>query len=192
MADPLREHNHITSSERAVLDQCVKIVDQYDLWGKITAFPLDSQAELAAGYRYLAERRSVFALTALYEPFGLAPLEAMAAGLPAVVTQNGGPSESLFDAATGTAYGVLVDPADPQDIARGLLEVVGNADRWRDYHDAGISRVHDAYTWQRTAAGYLAVIEQILAHLEPIPAYFRNPSAGVMSPALLASLYLPS
>ena len=30
----------------------------------------------------LAQRRSVFALTALYEPFGLAPLEAMAAAFP--------------------------------------------------------------------------------------------------------------
>ena len=34
------------------------------------------------------------ALTALYEPFGLAPLEAMAAGLPAVVSKFVGPSAS--------------------------------------------------------------------------------------------------
>ena len=192
MDDPLRKHSQITPTERAVLDQCVNIVDQYDLWGKITAFPLNSQAELAAGYRYLAERHSVFALTALYEPFGLAPLEAMAAGLPAVVTKNGGPSESLFDAATGTAYGVLVDPVDAQDIARGLLEVVGDANQWQYYHDAGIRRVHDAYTWQRTAAGYLSVIEQILDRLEPIPAYFRDPGAGDISADLLASAYLDS
>ncbi|MCL7454734.1 MAG: glycosyltransferase, partial [Anaerolineae bacterium] len=67
------------------------------LWGKVSAFSLNSQQELASAYRYLSKRRSVFALTALYEPFGLAPLEAMAAGLPAIVTQNGGPSESLYE-----------------------------------------------------------------------------------------------
>ena len=191
MTDPLREHSQLTTNESVILDDVVGIVEEHDLWGKITAFPLNSQPELAAGYRYLAKRRSVFALTALYEPFGLAPLEAMAAGLPAVVTKNGGPSESLFDAATGSVYGVLVDPTDSDDIARGLLEVAGNPETWQYYHDAGIQRVHDTYTWQRTAAGYLAVIEQILEHLEPISAYFEDPGAGDISTGLLASLYLP-
>ena len=190
MADPLREHSQLTAEESAILDAVIGIVEEHDLWGKITAFPLNSQAELAAGYRYLAQRRSVFALTALYEPFGLAPLEAMAAGLPAVVTKNGGPSESLFDAATGTAYGVLVDPTDPKDIARGLLEVTGDPETWQYYHDAGIQRVHDTYTWQRTAAGYLAVIESIMSSREAIPAYFYNPTVVDISTATLASLYL--
>ena len=192
MADPLREHSQLTAGESAILDDVVGKIEKHGLWGKITAFPLNSQTELAAGYRYLAQRRSVFALTALYEPFGLAPLEAMAAGLPAVVTKNGGPSESLFDAATGTTYGALVDPVCPKDIARGLLEVTGDSQRWRTYHDAGIQRVHDTYTWQRTAEGYLSVIESILARREPIPAYFRNPTVGDISTALLASLYLDS
>ena len=96
MEDPLREHGKLTSSEGAILDEAIGIVEENNLWGKITAFSLNSQQALAAGYRYLAQRQSIFCLTALYEPFGLAPLEAMAAGLPAVVTKNGGPSESLI------------------------------------------------------------------------------------------------
>jgi sucrose-phosphate synthase len=89
----------------------------------VSAFDLNSQEELAACYRFVGRsKRGIFALTAAYEPFGLAPLEAMAAGLPAVVTRNGGPRESLQD--EGGVYGILVDPEDPHDIARGLRELV--------------------------------------------------------------------
>ena len=114
-------------------------------------------------------------------PFGLAPLEAMAAGLPAVVTRNGGPSESLFDAETGAEYGVLVDPTDPADIAAGLLRLAGQGNEWEHFHRAGRQRVLDRYTWERTAEGYLAVLEEVRAvHSRRarllIPAYFGRPT----------------
>ena len=68
--------------------------------------------------------------------------------------------------------------------------MAGERLRWQYFHDAGIQRVHDKYTWQRTAEGYLAVIEGILEHQESIPAYFRNPSAKDVNADLLSSLYL--
>jgi sucrose-phosphate synthase len=165
----------LTDTERAILDEIVAICDAYALWGKVSAFSLTSQSELAAAYRHLSARRSVFALTALYEPFGLAPLEAMAAGLPAVVTRNGGPSESLFDEASGREFGVLVDPADPADIAAGLLRLLGADNEWQAFREAGRERVLARYTWQRTAAGYLTAIQEVLANRLPIPDYFWHP-----------------
>jgi glycosyltransferase involved in cell wall biosynthesis len=51
----------------------------------------------------------------LIEPFGLALLEGMAAGRSVVATRIGGPSEFVTPEA-----GVLVDPTDPDDLARGL------------------------------------------------------------------------
>ena len=109
-SDPLRKRGQAFSSEALeILDEVVAFLDEHALWPCLTGFDLNSQAELAACYRYLAQhRRGIFCLTASYEPFGLAPLEAMAAGLPVVVTQNGGPTESLRDK-HGT-YGILVDP----------------------------------------------------------------------------------
>ena len=141
----------------------MKVVDEGGLLGKISLFSLDSQDELAAAYRFLAESRSVFALTTYYEPFGLAPLEAMAAGLPAVVTKNGGPTESLREG--DEEYGVLVDPFDPADIAHGLLRVLGDEATWRCYAEAGRRRVHDRYTWENTARKF----EQILVGLTHDP-----------------------
>jgi sucrose-phosphate synthase len=174
-AEDIHSRQGLTATERAVLDEIVAQCEAHGLWGKVSAFSLASQHELAAAYRHLGARRSVFALTALYEPFGLAPLEAMAAGLPAVATRNGGPSESLYDGATGREFGVLVDPANPADIAAGLLRLVGPDDEWEVFQVAGRDRVLSRYTWERTAAGYLEVMERMLAGRLPIPAYFTDP-----------------
>jgi sucrose-phosphate synthase len=174
-AEDIHSRRNLTATEGAVLDEIVEICEQQGLWGKVSAFSLDSQQELAAAYRHLSARHSVFALTALYEPFGLAPLEAMAAGLPAVVTRNGGPSESLYDKHTGQEFGILVDPTDPRDIAAGLLRLVGPANEWQGFHEAGQQRVLDRYTWEQTAAGYLQVLERVLGGRLPIPDYFWDP-----------------
>ena len=196
--DPLRQRDQLDGEERAILDDIAALLDEHNLWGVVTTFPLNSQAELAAAYRVTAARRSVFALTAHYEPFGLAPLEAMSCGLPAVVTRNGGPAESIVDGLTGRDYGVLVDPANPPDIARGLLQVLSSPKAWQKYHKAGIERVITRYTWDRTAEGYLQVIEAILSAEKTtpaqttllIPAYFTRPiPENEIGPEELAHLY---
>jgi sucrose-phosphate synthase len=176
--DPLHHYEALSPGEKAIMDEITAFMSEHKLWGTVTAFPLNSQAELAAAYRTLAQRGSAFSLTALYEPFGLAPLEAMSCGLPAVVTQNGGPSESMREG--DREFGVLVDPADPDDIARGLLRIVGSKESWQHFHQAGIQRVLSRYTWERTAESYVGTIERMLrerAHhgTLPIPEYFTNP-----------------
>ncbi len=176
-AQDIHSREGLSPAERAILDEIVALAEAHGLWGKIGVISLVSQQELATAYRYLSCRRSVFALTALYEPFGLAPLEAMAAGLPAVVTRNGGPSESLREG--DREFGVLVDPTDPQDIAAGLLRLVGSEEEWQRFAEAGRQRVLERYTWDRTALGYLSVMERLVPRSEgrlPIPEYFLDPT----------------
>ncbi|MBN3940562.1 MAG: glycosyltransferase [Nostoc sp. NMS9] len=182
--NPLREEASDEMTEE-VLAPIREAVKENDLWGKISAFGLlhQSQESLAATYRFMVKRRSVFALTALYEPFGLAPLEAAVAGLPVVATKNGGPSESLRQG--DREYGVLVDPEDPADIARGLERLLCDAQEWEYFAQAGQQRVLKTYTWESTAENYLSLLEQILsspetrprAELLPIHPYFHNPES---------------
>ncbi|HBL62703.1 MAG TPA: glycosyltransferase family 1 protein [Cyanobacteria bacterium UBA8803] len=183
-------------TEQKVLAPIREVVKASNLWGKISAFCVPDQPALAATYRFLAKRRSVFALTSLFEPFGLAPLEAAAAGLALVVTQNGGIIESLREG--DREYGVLVNPDDPADIARGLERLLCHEGEWERFAQSAKQRVLSKYTWESTAKGYLSLIEQVLSSprtnlgrdLLPIHSYFQNPQpANDISLAELSQLY---
>ncbi len=76
MDNPLRDEMRGSSGEKQVLVQIRELVRSANLWGKISAFGFSGQSALAAAYRFFARRGSVFALTALYEPFGLAAPQA--------------------------------------------------------------------------------------------------------------------
>ncbi len=184
LENPLHSDVGAGPTEQQVLKELRDAVASGGLTGKVSAFGLQGQAALSASYRYLAERRSVFALTALYEPFGLAPLEAAAAGLAVVATRNGGPSESLVEG--DQEYGVLIDPTDAGDVARGLLRALGP--EWDRLSAAGRQRVLDRYTWDRTAEGYLAAIQRAQAagggDLLPIHSFFTNGTPDVTADRL--------
>lgn len=194
LEDPLREYELLDPTGRSTMEAITARMHTQNLWGKVTAFPLNGQSELAAAYRTLSKRKSVFALTAFYEPFGLAPLEAMSCGLPVVVTRNGGPGESLEE--EGNEFGVLVDPKDTEDIARGLLRLLRSDKVWREFRALGLERVDQRYTWDRTASAYGRVLETIRAEqprqggLE-IPPYFTDTGDKTDAPLReLKRLYL--
>jgi sugar/nucleoside kinase (ribokinase family) len=204
LENPLEDYGAARDEERAVLDSLMEVIDRAGMQSEVSMFAVRGQRALAAAYRHLAQRRSVFALTALYEPFGLAPLEAMAAGLPAVVTKFGGPSESMREG--DEEFGILVDPTDPEDVGAGLHTLTSNPEVWERYARAGYDRVLARYTWERTAEGYLQAIsgeksdaeqgrkegattlhagdEEIPAESTstqkrlPIPSYFTDPESG--------------
>jgi sucrose-phosphate synthase len=150
--DPFAEIDRLPSCEQHILRPILEAIDHAHLRDHVFFLNVQSQAELAATYRYFAEFGSVFALTAFYEPFGLAPIEAAACGLAVVATRNGGPSEIFADGA-----GVLVDPFNEQDIAEGLLEGIVAAAR---YAAMGRQRVEERYVWEKTAKAYLTLITE--------------------------------
>jgi sucrose-phosphate synthase len=142
-----------------ILQSIRQLAGEHNLWGKITTISLEGQEELAATYRHLAKRHSIFCLPTHHEPFGLAPLEAMASGLPVVATRFGGPSETMKD--NDGEYGVLVDPDNPKELAAGLFSLIAEKTTWDKFHQAGYQRVLDRYTWTRTAEGYLKVCKYL-------------------------------
>lgn len=136
--------------EKALMDQLMDVIKTYQLKGKVSFINIMSQGALAASYRYFAKNQSLFCLTSTYEPFGLAPIEAMCAGLPAAVTKYGGPADVLKSG--DEKFGVLLDVNDLEDIAKGIHEII---DHHAYYQQQGLKRVETSYTWKATAHKYL-------------------------------------
>lgn len=162
--DPRGDIDSLPEVEREALRPLLAAIDKHGLDGQVHFLNMRSQAELASAYRYFAARGSVFALTSLYEPFGLAPVEAAACGLACVVTKNGGPAD-IF----GDGSGILVDPLDSDGIAAGLLEGLR---RQGDLARRAHRHVIALYHWDRTAEDYLDVIAEGVkapAPRDPLP-----------------------
>ncbi len=153
----LLSYENSSAEEKLILDEAMKIIKDNNLIGKVMFISISSQSELAQTYRYMAKKGSIFTLTALYEPFGLAPIEAMSTGLPAVVTKYGGPSEVLKE--NSEEFGVLIDAFDIADIAKGIIKAFNNYDF---YQKQGMKRVITKYTWKATAQKYLEAIDSVL------------------------------
>lgn len=106
---------------------------------------------LAALYRSAA----VLAFPSRYEGFGLPMLEAMIYGAPVVAANSSSLPETGGD---GACY---VDAGDSEALAASILRIVADA-RYRDeLRGRGYERA-SAFTWERTAARTLDVIESTL------------------------------
>ena len=76
------------------------------------------------------------------EAFGVAVLEAMAAGLPVLGGRSGGVVDSVVSGETG----VLVDPGDSPAFTDALIDLARDADRRRAMGAAGLARVRSHFS----------------------------------------------
>jgi D-inositol-3-phosphate glycosyltransferase len=82
------------------------------------------------------------------EQFELAPLEAMACGVPVIGTSIGGLNETVVDGLTGD----LVPARDPRALGSALRRLVNDKVRRFAYATAALDRARQAYSWKRVAS----------------------------------------
>lgn len=96
----------------------------------------------------------------LYEPFGIVALEAMAAGIPVIVSRTGGLAEVVEDNRTG----LIFNPGDVADLERCLVTIFQNPALAAELGRSGQARVYREYTWEavarQTMALYLDIIRE--------------------------------
>ena len=87
----------------------------------------------------LLSASDVFVLASRVEGLPIALLEAMAMGLPVVATAVGGTPSAVTDGVEG----LLVEPGQPEELARAIGDVAGDADRRRAMGAAGAKRARE-------------------------------------------------
>jgi len=121
-----------------------------DGWGASIDFP---------GWIAQEDLPAVFSMADCYlypsnlEAFPIPVSEGMACGVPVVTSRTNGLREIAGEGA------VLVDPDDPEDIARGVLELLRDPVRRSEVSAAGLER-SKRYSWDRCARETLEVLER--------------------------------
>ncbi|MCU0481525.1 MAG: glycosyltransferase [Anaerolineae bacterium] len=97
----------------------------------------------------------VLVLPSLYEGFGLPPLEAMACGVPVVVSNTSSLPEVVGDA------GLLIHPEKPDMLAEGLNRALTDT-QWREHIiPKGIAQAK-RFTWANSAKIAWSVYQNML------------------------------
>ncbi len=100
-----------------------------------------------SGVAALMHESAVYCLPSFGEPYGMSAIEAMAAGLPLVVTDRGGLAE-VADA-QGALY---VQPGDVEALTGALLAVLASPERARSMGDYNMRRVREVFAWSTVVA----------------------------------------
>jgi phosphoheptose isomerase/glycosyltransferase involved in cell wall biosynthesis len=122
-----------------------------------------------------------------YEPFGIAPLEAMACGVPVVASAVGGLIDSVMDGVTG----VHVPPRDPERLADVLRSLLADEESRLVYGRAGVQRARRLYDWNRIAAATLDVYARLARsrpRSRPVGSHALPPTPAEHLAALTESL----
>jgi len=105
----------------------------------------------------LLRNATVFCCPSIWnDPFPLAPLEAMATGLPVVASNVGGLPEVL-------AYGggVLVPPNDPEALAGALTKLVENESYRKTLSQEARNSFKNHFLWSSVRDQYLKVLQEL-------------------------------
>jgi sucrose-phosphate synthase len=174
-------------NEQRVLTDMLLAMDRYDLYGKM-AIPKNhgSEFDVPELYRIAASSRGVFVNTAFIELFGLTAIEASAAGLPFVVTENGGPQDIVENCRSG----LIVNVNDRQQLTDAMIRLLTDADFWDRCSNNGINRVREHYTWKRHCQRYLECVRDVLSQRALAPAVSSLPTPTATRLESLESLLI--
>jgi glycosyltransferase involved in cell wall biosynthesis len=112
----------------------------------------------AAKLESLFRQSTLFVLPSLYEPFGIAPLEAMLYQLPCIVTDAWALRETVLAGVTGE----LVEKGSADDLATKMIALLAHPDRLAKYGNRGRERALN-YTWNTVAQRMAGIVDKLPA-----------------------------
>ena len=137
----------------------------------------------AAQKSYLLHAAVLLLYTPSNEHFGIVPLEAMAAGLPVLAVDSGGPKESIIDSDEGRT-GYLRDP-NTDDWAAVIQSLIGMTNGQRqEIGEQGKQRVADQFSLEKLGEELEGACRDVLAKgniQEHLAAALMWAGAGLMA-----------
>ncbi|MEO6124600.1 MAG: glycosyltransferase family 4 protein [Ilumatobacteraceae bacterium] len=142
--------------------------------------PVDTVARLGAKDVFFAGWRShselaeflacvdVFAAPSFNEPFGLVYLEAMAAGVPPIATNVGGPP-TFINTIEGAPNGWLIEPDDLAALTSVLIEAASERGDRAIRGANARSFVNDHSSWSRIATDFTDLYAEVVAEFADTP-----------------------
>jgi glycosyltransferase involved in cell wall biosynthesis len=105
----------------------------------------------------LLRRARCFVLSSYNENFGMAVLEAMAAGCPVVVSEEVGLAEVVRESGSG-----LVTSGEPRALAEAIDTLLASPELRAEMAAAGMLTVRERYSWRRTTQAMQALYLQCI------------------------------
>ncbi len=124
-------------------DKIQKLVSSLQLNDRVKFLGQVSEAELLESYR----RNQIFLFPNHLQSWGLAVFEAMATGLPVIVSKSAGASEVL----SHRENALLVQPKSPDELATAIAELIENPSLYGALSATGRLFVEKEISWLRTA-----------------------------------------
>ncbi|MEQ9006238.1 MAG: glycosyltransferase family 4 protein, partial [Ekhidna sp.] len=106
--------------------------------------------------RVLAEATASIVPSKSPEPFGLVVIEAMAAGIPVIASNHGGPSEIIKDGITG----ILIPPNDSDSLSKAMIKLAENVGMSNEMGRNGRIEQREKYDVSR----YVSQFEELYEH----------------------------
>ena len=147
------DEGHVEAVRAAVRER--GLTDRVSFRGRLP------DAELAR----VLEASHVLAVPSRYEGFGIAYLEGMSYGLPALASRAGGAVDLVTDGETGA----LVDPDDPAAVARELTRFATDRDRLAAMGRAARGRYEAHPDWAETTGRVRRLLAEV-AGMTEVPA----------------------
>jgi glycosyltransferase involved in cell wall biosynthesis len=100
----------------------------------------------------------VLAIPSTYEGYGIAYLEGMSFGLPALGTTVGGAGEIITDRVNGR----LLRPSDPAALSEALMDLIRHPDTLMAMSQAALQRASNQPSWSESMNAASAFIESMI------------------------------
>ena len=161
--EPQKDHANLLRALSQIPDADLLLVGDGSLRAQ-----LEAQAEtlgVAPRVHFLGRRKDVAELLKMadiyvhppvFEGFGIAAAEAMAAGKPIVATNVPGLAQVVDDA------GILVPPGDPATLAREVCSLMNSPDRCQELSRAAVERGRQ-FSIEKTVDSYIALYRSIIS-----------------------------